>query len=333
MNTELTPIAAGTKKFPSLKVAAEDKSIPTVKKETAFQLDPFEIQIRPGFNRPISREHIDTIKDAIRGGAIIPPVDVAVERTSEKSTIFMVDGEHRMWAVRELILEFRQGLSSGRDIAFISAIEFKGDLGAQIAHMLGSANKLAIEPLVQGEKYELLLALKWDVPRIAQHVGKSKTHVENCLLLARANPDVKESLRTGEVTGSTAVKVLRTHGSDAGKVIKGALAATGKGKVTAKAFSGPAVPKKLVSRFTSGLGSLFEALPELSAEALAEKPEGATVEVPAAVLAELRAAHDEMQKVRAKAEAKAAKAAEAAAKAAEQGNDPEATDATDASTV
>ena len=294
---------APTEKFASLKAAAEDKSIDGVSKETSFKVEPFKIVILPGFNRPVSREHIDNIKESIRGGVKLKPIDVAVERTAEKSTIFMVDGEHRMWAVRELIEEYRAGLESGRDIPDMSAVEFKGGIDEQIAHMLSSGQSLGISPLVQGEKYAELIALNWDVARIAARMGKSKTHVENCLMLARSNPDVKESIRAGEVASTVAVDIIREHGSDAGKVIQSKLAeaqASGKGKVTRKTVQGRAIPRKLVTRFADGIGSLFDMVPGLTAQELAAKPEGATVAVPAALLAELRAAHDEVLKLRAK---------------------------------
>ena len=56
----------------------------------------------------------------------------------------------------------------------------------------------------------------------------------------------------------------------------------------------------MVARVADTIGTLFDALPDLTAQELAEKPEGMMVQVPAAVLAELRAAHDEVLKLRAK---------------------------------
>jgi ParB-like chromosome segregation protein Spo0J len=311
--------ATEEQKFASLKAAAEDKSIEGVSKETSFKVDPFKVEIRPGFNRPVSREHIDNIKESIRGGVKLKPIDVAVERTATKSTIFMVDGEHRMWAVRELIEEYRAGLSSGRDIPEMSAVEFKGGIDEQIAHMLSSGQSLGITPLVQGEKYAELIALNWDVTRIAKRMGKSVTHIENCLMLARANPDVRESVRAGEVAGTVAVGIIREHGSDAGKVIQEALEkakASGKSKVTKKTVQGAAIPRKLVARFTDSIGTLFNVLPStMTAHELDIMPDGATVivEMPAALLAELRAAHDDVLKLREKAAAPATEGANDAA--------------------
>lgn len=289
---------ADAEKFTSLKAAAEDKGIEGVSKETSFKVDPFKIQIRPGFNRPISREHIDTIKEAIRGGVKLKPIDVAVERTAEKSVIFMVDGEHRMWAVRELIEEFRAGFPSGRDLGDMSAVEFKGGIDEQISHMLSSGQGLGVTPLVQGEKYIELMNFGWDIAKIASRQGKSTTHIENCLVLARAEPDLKAAIRAGEVASTAAVEIVREHGSDAGRVVQDALKNSGKGKVTLKNVKGKAVPRKLVTRATDSIGLLFDKLP-FRADELEAMSDEDRVPVNAGVLKELLAIRDEVAKLRA----------------------------------
>jgi len=284
-------------KFASLKAAAEDKGIEGVSKETSFKVDPFKVQIRPGFNRPISRPHIESIKDALRGGVKLKPIDVAVERTADKSVIYMVDGEHRMWATRELIEEFRAGLPSGRDLGDMSAVEFKGGIDEQISHMLSAGQGLGVTPLVQGEKYIELMNYGWDIAKIAARQGKSITHIENCLMLARAEPDLKAAVRAGEVASTAAVEIVREHGSDAGKVVQEALKTSGKGKVTLKTIKGKAVPRKLVTRATESIGLLFEHLP-VKADELAAMKDDDKVPVDAGMLKELLAIRDEVAKLR-----------------------------------
>lgn len=310
MNSKKKPAAEAAAKFVSLKAAAEDKSLEGVGKETTFKVDPRLIEIQPGFNRPIIREHIDQFKTSIKNGATIPPIYVRVE----PGRIIMVDGEHRWRAVMELIAE-------GMEIPFMSAIQFRGSDADAIAHLLTTAQGAGILPLAQGEQYLKLIRLKWDVKMIAARTGKSTTHIENCLRLAEANTDVQEAVRSGEVASSLAVDFIKEHGTQAGAAIKTELAkakANGKTKLTKAAVQGRAVPRKLVTRFTEAARTFFEARPDLTTEGLAELPEGATVQValPASFLAELRAAHDELAKLRAK---------EAAAKApegdADQGSD------------
>lgn len=218
--------------FTSLKVAAEKKNAEGKKvhegigKETSFQVAHHVIEIEPGFNRPISRETVDSIKIAIKSGAVIPPIFVRVD----VGRVIMVDGEHRWIAVGELIAE-------GEDIPFMSAIQFRGDDADAIAHKLRSAKVNGIEPLEQGRDYLKLLRKNWSEQKIADSCGYSVGHVRMCLSLAEANTDVKEQIKNGDIAGTEAAKLLKTHGSKTGEVIeelKVEAAAAGEKKVTAK---------------------------------------------------------------------------------------------------
>lgn len=298
--TTKTPIAAAAAShFVSLKAAAEDKALEGVGKETSFKVDPRMVEIEPGFNRPINRDNVDQFKVAIRNGATIPPIYVRVE----PGRIIMVDGEHRWIAVCELIAE-------GMAIPFMSAIQFRGDDADRIAHLITSSQGMGLSPLDAGAQYLKLIRLKWDVKMIAARTGKSTTHIENCLLLAESNTDVKDAVRAGEVASTLAVDLIKEHGTEAGAVIQKELVkakASGRDKVTRKSVQGAAVPRKLVTRFTDSLDSMFKAVPNLTAQELAEKPEGSMVQVylPAALLADMRAAHDELTALRTKAAEKA----------------------------
>lgn len=213
--------------FVSLKNAAERK-IDGIGKMTGFRVDPRKIEVEPGFNRPISMEHVAQIEASIDAGAVIPPIDVRVEA----GRIILVDGEHRWRAVMNLI-------SKGRDIESMAANEFKGGEEERVAHLLTSSQGLGIAPHHAGEKYKLLITWGWSADKIAARVGKSKSHIEQCLLLANSNRDVRKALDQGEVSASVAATLVRQHGSKAGKVIAGHLEqakATGGKRVTASAI-------------------------------------------------------------------------------------------------
>lgn len=293
-----------TKAFVSLKMAAEDKT-GDVSKETSFKVNPLVIEVEPGFNRPIYRENVDQFKVAIRNEATIPPIYVRVEA----GRIVMVDGEHRLIAVRELIAE-------GMEIPFMSAIQFRGNDADRIAHLLTSAQGQPLTPLEAGLQYLKLSRLNWDQQKIASRVGRSTTHIAQCITLAEANADVHEAVRNGDVSSTLAASMVKDHGSNAGAVIKQELAAAkanGKAKVTKKSVQGSAIPRKLVSRVTASMGGLFAAMPSLTAQALADMPADATVPVSASLLADLMAAHEDVLKLREKAAAPATEGADDAA--------------------
>lgn len=201
--------------FVSLKVAAEKHLFDdAVSKATHFSVRPDVIVVRPGFNRPIVRANIDQFKVAIRNGGTIPEISVAIE----DNRIELVDGEHRWRAVMELRDE-------GMDIPTMAAMQFRGDLADRYAHMLASGQGEPVTPLVQGEKFMELLRLQWTAQKIADRIGVSKTHVENCIRLAEAPLDVKAHISSGAISSTAAAKAIKEHGSNAGAVITEALAA------------------------------------------------------------------------------------------------------------
>jgi ParB-like chromosome segregation protein Spo0J len=226
--------------FVSLKVAAEKKIHgDDVAKATHFNVKPLLIKVREGFNRPISRENVEQFKTAIRAGATIPPIYVHVDA----GLIELVDGEHRWIAVCELIAE-------GMDIPYMAAIQFRGSDADRIAHLLTSAQGQPLTPLDAGVQYLRLLRLQWPVKQIADRIGRSASHVEQCILLAESNTDVQQHVRNGDVSGTTAAKIVREHGGRAGAVIAGKLTeakAAGKKRVTASAMKPNSTAKELIA--------------------------------------------------------------------------------------
>lgn len=224
-------------KFVSLKVAAERKIHgEDIGKETAFKVAPHLIEVEPGFNRPISRERVESFKISMRNEAIIPPIFVRVD----VGRIIMVDGEHRLIAAKELIAE-------GMEIPHLSAIHFRGDDGDAICHKISTAHENGIAPLEQGRDYQKLLRLGRDEKKIAGRVGLSVGHIKMCLSLQEANTDVKEHITAGTISGTEAAKLLKQHGSKTGEVIgelKKEAEASGQKKVTAKTVAKKQGPSK-----------------------------------------------------------------------------------------
>lgn len=215
--------------FVSLKVAAETKALNGgITKATSFNVNPALVEVEPGFNRPISRENVNQFKASIRAGATIPPIYVSVDA----GRIVMTDGEHRLIAVRELIAE-------GLEIPSMAAIQFRGSDADRIAHLLTSSQGKPLSPLESGLQYLKLMRLQWTAKMIADRIGRSVAHIDQCVLLAESNTDVQEHVRNGDVSGTEAVKIVRKHGSGAGAVIKDKLTvakAEGKKRVTAAAI-------------------------------------------------------------------------------------------------
>lgn len=209
----------------SLKAAAEDKSNPSVSKTTAFAVDPRVLVVEPGFNaRPLNADHVASLSLALRNGAVFPPIEVRVE----DGKILIVDGHHRHAAALDAI-------EKGFDIKALDARHFRGNDIERVAHMITSAGGLPLTPLQLGIQYRKLMGWNWTEKLIADRVGKTVVHVKDMITLAEANSDVHQAVNAGAVSGTTALEIVKEHGSKAGAVINQALEqakAEGKSKVT-----------------------------------------------------------------------------------------------------
>lgn len=216
---------AYTNHMASLKAAAEDKTNPSVSKVTSFAVDPRVLVVEPGFNaRPLNMDHVASLSLALRSGAVFPPLEVRVE----DGQILIVDGHHRHAAALDAI-------KKDSDIKTLDCRHFRGNDVERVAHMITSAGGLPLTPLQLGVQYRKLIGFGWNEKQIADRVGKTMVHVKDMIVLAEANSDVHKAVNAGEVSGTTALEIVKEHGSKAGEVISQALQqakAEGKTKVT-----------------------------------------------------------------------------------------------------
>jgi ParB-like chromosome segregation protein Spo0J len=214
----------------SLKVMAERK-IEGVQTTKQFKVPPSILEFEDGFNcRPISREHVESLKQSFKAGVVWQPIVVRVA----DGHVFVVGGHHRTVALREMLAE-------GLEIESIDVTQFRGSDADRIIHMLTSAQGLPVTPLQSGVQYRKLIAFGWDIKKICQHVGKTPAHVGEMIRLAESNSDVQRMVESNEVAAHTAVKAIRAHGQKAGAVLADELVkakASGKTKVTAKTIRG-----------------------------------------------------------------------------------------------
>lgn len=290
----------------SMKSLAESKA-DGVKKQTQFQVEPAKVKREKGFNvrgalfiSPELREHIDSFKQTLRSGGVIPPLAVRVE----SDEVYVVDGHTRLTAIEELIAE-------GFEIPWISVFEFKGSDADRTAYMLTSSKGMALTPLEFGHGYLRLSRFGWSNEQIADRSGRSVANVEQLLLLAQANMDVQMMVARDKVPAHLAVELLRSHGANTGEFLKSQLeraGETGKKKVTKAVVYGPSIPREVVGRVVTSLDTFYSKLPKKQQAELQEMMsqeddalDGKAVMIPAATLKLILSARDEVQQVYTKA--------------------------------
>jgi hypothetical protein len=214
----------------SLKVMAEAK-VQGVSKTTNFAVDPRIMEVEDGFNgRPLDPLHVRAMADAFQDGATFPPLEVRVDG----KRVVVVDGHHRHAGALLAI-------SEGAEILALSCREFKGGDADRVMLMITSQQGLPMTPLQLGVQYRKMLGFGWTAVQIAKRCGKSANHVNDMIALAESNSDVQGMVTRGEVSATTALKVVKAKGQDAGKALAGHLEtakAVGKAKVTPQVVAG-----------------------------------------------------------------------------------------------
>lgn len=250
------------KKQPSLKAAAEVSDDKTISKSVpTFAVDPRTLVVEEGFNaRPILPEHVAYLKALMLAGVDVGWLTVAMIDGKR----VLRDGHHRHAAAMELIAE-------GHDIKTVKCLEFKSqDERDAILFMLGTQSGLQYTPLQKGAKYaELVNLYGMSFGEIAKARGCTVQNIKDAIQLTQQPAEIQRMITAGEITSSTAMKVIKNAGSskDALKTIKAAAQVakdTGKTHVTMKSVN--AVPKKQLSTVRDALAAGIGAAPVTEAQ-------------------------------------------------------------------
>jgi hypothetical protein len=212
----------------SLKAMAEAKA-DGIQKATFFKVRPDVVEFEDGFNLreegPELDAHIERLYLAMKEGAYIPPIDVAVI----DGRVIARDGHCRTRAARRLVAE-------GVEYQ-LEARQLRGNESDAVFHMLGSAQGKAFTPLEQGRGFLRLVRYGHEVADIAKKTGLHRSTIENGLALAEAPVAVQSMVAEGKVSSSLALQTVREHGTKATEKLEAAVKtaeASGKKKATAK---------------------------------------------------------------------------------------------------
>lgn len=207
-----------------------------LKRADAFKAPIDSIFVEDGFNLREEDEeleaHVNELTEYLMAGGTVPPLEV---RPVEGGVI-IVDGHCRFKAYKRLI-------ERGVQIEYINVTPFRGNDADQIFRVITSARGKALTPIETARGYLRLRNLGLNPADIAKGVQKSRTHVDQMLLLATGNVDVQQMVNAGQVSASIAAETIRKQGPFAGRHLKDKLEtakANGKKKVTAKTLN----PKK-----------------------------------------------------------------------------------------
>lgn len=211
--------------------------------------------------------HIEAIKESILGGSKLPPLQVYVEDggKAQEGVITIIDGHCRTEA-------YKRAVKAGAEIEYVRVDEFEGNDADRVAFMFTSAQGRPLSQYEQALAFKRLRGYNWTPDQIAQRIGKTRPYVDSMLLLANADSEVQELVKSGDVSPNAAVTVVRKSGGQAAKILKGKLAAkrakpkkaAKKVRVTAADLDEVRVPKA----FQEKLGMFFMSLGDFMGQEL-----------------------------------------------------------------
>lgn len=182
--------------------------------------------------RPRNDEHTDSWKNTFLKNDYIPPILVEM-RNGEPHVI---EGFHRHTAQFELDAE-------GKGNGLIECKEWKGSVGDKLITMRNSTTGL---PLTFLEDAEVILRILKEedltAEKLASRIGVSRTAVNNKVLVAEAQDEIKELIREEKISATMAIDFIIKHGDKALNHIEHALDKANR-KGAAKVTRGSSGPK------------------------------------------------------------------------------------------
>lgn len=200
-----------------------------LKRGNRYQAKLSDLHVEDGFNLRTEGDdldaHIDSLYQSIMSGVSVPPIEV---RIGDDDKMYIVDGHCRRRA-------FLKAIQSGAEIEYVDIQPFQGNDADRVVKVIASSQGKALSPIEYSLGFKRLRAFGWDVDKIAKSVGKTRSYVDQLLILADANSDVHKLVQDGSVAAHLAIDVVRNKGEKAGEFLNTQLNTAkelGKDKIT-----------------------------------------------------------------------------------------------------
>lgn len=223
--------------------SGDAKSIKDLMKGRAdvYKLNPFDIQIEPGFNArdvtsPKVQEHIESLAQSIASIGLQKPIKVQMRNGRAK----LIDGECRLRAVIRAIEVHGAEI---RTVDAILANKTLSDAEATLALVVDNGG-LDLNALEKAQAFKRLDAFGWSRKEIAERAGYTEARVGQLIELAGVPDELKTMIKNDEISSTLAWSIAKENDFDAEATmscVKAALAeaqSKGRVKVTARSVAG-----------------------------------------------------------------------------------------------
>ncbi|MBV7514437.1 hypothetical protein [Pseudomonas sp. PDM25] len=192
-------------------VAERDQSL--VGETQMTWLSPLLIEEEEGFNErdynlPHTIAHIEMLAKAWAQSAQMKPIEVQVV----DGRCFVRDGHCRLRGAQLAI-------SRGAMIKRIPVIELKGNNQLASLRILTSNEQLKLTIMQRARIYQRLRSWNWDDHQIAEHIGKTSTHVRETLRLLSLPAQIQTLLEQDVIKPHLALDLFRKYGDESVEII------------------------------------------------------------------------------------------------------------------
>jgi len=173
-------------------------------REQVYQIDPFTIKIRKGwncrnFNDPANKAHVEELADSIASVGVKEPLTVVME----DSKPVLINGESRLRAIK--LLKKRGTVVPTVPVRVApSDISEEDKLSDQVVRNSGRP----FTPLEHCAVFRRLRDLGWDDRQIAEHVGMKIERVRQIMHLENTSEKVRKHIRAGKISATTVQRIV-----------------------------------------------------------------------------------------------------------------------------
>ena len=174
-----------------------------------YSVDPRVIYVKEGWNPRTDFAGEEELRDSIIQNGVKIPLRV---REDDEGDIVLIDGERRLRATMRAIDE-------GFDIKSVPCIFEKSDINevdALVLAIIANDGK-PFDPLEEAEAYQRFVNWGFTVDEIAKKIGRSNVSIYEKLALMSASPEVKEALKSKEITVREAAKISKKNSTVSGQ--------------------------------------------------------------------------------------------------------------------
>lgn len=247
-----------------------------IKRADAEKIQYRDLHVEPGFN-PIGRmeddEDGESLFQFIMSGGRVPDLET---RPREEGGVWIVDGHRRHYQIGRAI-EAGAPLQDKDGAIWISIKQFIGNDIDRVCRIATSNEGKKLTAIQLAEVYKRLAGFGLTPDDIAKRMTRTRSHVEQIMVLANANHDVQAAVRRGDISPSLAISATRANGENAGAVIAAEVSkahAAGKKRVTASTMKPWAPPMKFSAPIVTNARRLIDSMP---ADVIAKASNAATM--------------------------------------------------------